>query len=72
MTGVPVETLPVEEVAYWPERTGIMGWARERVRRTYDGILPHNDGRLPAVVQEIRYRVEADTPGTLDRKTVTM
>lgn len=31
ITGAPVETIPFEEVRYWPELVAIMDWAREYV-----------------------------------------
>lgn len=35
MTGAPIETLPFEEVNYWPQLTEILDWAQENVARGY-------------------------------------
>ena len=35
ITGAPVETLPFEEVDYWPELTVVMDWARTHVYSTF-------------------------------------
>lgn len=34
VTGAPVETLPFEQVDYWPELTGILDWAETHVEST--------------------------------------
>lgn len=31
MTGAPIETLPFEDVTYWPDLTAMLDWARARV-----------------------------------------
>ena len=35
ITGAPVEHLPFEEVAYWPELCGIMEWSKSHVHSTF-------------------------------------
>lgn len=35
MTGAPIETLPFEEVSYWPQLTEILDWAEDHVGRGY-------------------------------------
>ncbi len=35
ITGAPVETLPFEDVSYWPEMTDIFDWAQRNVLRRY-------------------------------------
>ena len=36
ITGAPVETLPYQEVAYWPELTRIFDWSQSHVQETYN------------------------------------
>ncbi|MDP6692299.1 MAG: homoserine O-succinyltransferase [Alphaproteobacteria bacterium] len=36
ITGAPVETLPYEDVAYWPELTRIFDWSQSHVQETYN------------------------------------
>jgi homoserine O-succinyltransferase len=35
VTGAPIETLPFEEVSYWPELRRIFDWARQTTRSTF-------------------------------------
>ncbi|MGO1118596.1 homoserine O-succinyltransferase [Rhodovibrionaceae bacterium A322] len=35
VTGAPIETLPFEEVVYWPELTDIYNWSQSNVQETY-------------------------------------
>jgi homoserine O-succinyltransferase len=35
VTGAPIETLPFEEVSYWPELRRIFDWARQTARSTF-------------------------------------
>ncbi|MEM6412453.1 MAG: homoserine O-succinyltransferase [Pseudomonadota bacterium] len=35
VTGAPIETLPFEEVTYWPELTQILDWARTNVHSSF-------------------------------------
>ena len=36
ITGAPIETLPFQEVAYWPELTQILEWSQSHVQETFD------------------------------------
>ena len=36
ITGAPIETLPFQEVAYWPELTQILDWSQSHVQETFD------------------------------------
>ncbi|MCS5605005.1 MAG: homoserine O-succinyltransferase [Alphaproteobacteria bacterium] len=36
ITGAPIETLPFQEVAYWPELTQILDWSLSHVQETFD------------------------------------
>ena len=36
ITGAPIETLPFEEVTYWPELTQIFDWTRTHVHSTFN------------------------------------
>ncbi|MFP6728356.1 MAG: homoserine O-succinyltransferase [Alphaproteobacteria bacterium] len=36
ITGAPIETLPFQEVTYWPELTQILDWSLSHVQETFD------------------------------------
>ena len=36
ITGAPIETLPFQEVTYWPELTQILDWSQSHVQETFD------------------------------------
>ncbi len=36
ITGAPIETLPFQEVTYWPELTQIFDWSQSHVQETFD------------------------------------
>jgi len=73
VTGAPIETLPFEEVSYWPQLTQVLDWAERNVARAYmicwagqaalyhyHGVPKHElDGKMFGV-----YRQQVTTPGS--------